>query len=97
MSGSDSFESAQVEHNSSAQQFELQVGDRLCLLQYRIANGKMIIFRTEVPEPIQRRGLAARMTRTALDFARTQNLKVEPRCPYTAAYFRKHQEDSDLL
>jgi len=97
MNGSDSLQFAQVEHNSAAQQFELHVGDKVCLLQYRIANGKMIVFHTEVPEPIQSRGLAARMTRTALDFARTQNLKVEPRCPYTAAYLRRHREYSDLL
>jgi Predicted acetyltransferase len=93
----DSFQSAPVVHNSFAQQFELHVGEKLCLLQYRIANGKIIIFHTEVPETIQNRGLAERMTKTALDFARAQNLKVEPRCPYTAAYLRKHPEYSDLL
>jgi uncharacterized protein len=93
----DSFQSIQVVHNSSAQQFELHVGGKLCLLQYRIANGKMVIFHTEVPETIQNRGLAERMTKTALDFARVQNLKVEPRCLYTAAYLRKHREYCDLL
>jgi predicted GNAT family acetyltransferase len=93
----DSLQSAQVVHNSAAQQFELHVGEKLCLLQYRIANGKIVIFHTEVPETIQNRGLAERMTETALDFARAQNLKVDPRCPYTAAYLRKHREYSDLL
>jgi len=93
----DAAQSAQVVHNLPEQQFELHLGGKLCLLQYRIAGAKMIIFRTDVPESIQNRGLAARMTAAALDFAREQNLKVEPRCPYTAAYFRKHRECSDLL
>ena len=93
----DPVQSAQIVHNASAQQFELYVGDKLCLLQYRVSNGKMVIFHTEVPEPIQNRGLAERMTKTALDFARSQNLKVEPRCPYTAAYLLKYREYSDLL
>jgi predicted GNAT family acetyltransferase len=97
MTESDSISFAQVEHNCSAQQFELRVGSLLCLLQYHLKNGKMIVYHTEVPPPIQNRGLAERMTRAALEYARTAKLKVEPRCPYTAAFVRRHREYSDLL
>jgi predicted GNAT family acetyltransferase len=89
--------SAQVVHNSAAQQFELRVGDLLCLLQYRMADTKMIIFHTEVPPAVQNRGLAERMTQAALEFARAHKLKVEPRCPYTAAFLRRYRGYSDLL
>jgi uncharacterized protein len=37
------------------------------------------------------------MTRTALEYARAERLKIEPRCPYTAAFLRRHREYSDLL
>lgn len=97
MTEPDAIQSAQVEHNSAAQQFELRVGNLLCLLQYRLRDGKMIVYHTEVPPPIQNRGLAERMTKAALEFARAENLKVEPRCPYTAAFLRRHQQYSDLL
>jgi uncharacterized protein len=97
MTDSEALESASVEHNSSAQQFELHVGSMLCLLQYRLNGGKMIVYHTEVPPPIQNRGLAERMTRAALDYARAEKLKVEPRCPYTAAFLRRYREYSDLL
>ena len=97
MTESDAIRSAQVEHNVSAQQFELHVGGLLCVLQYRINNGKMIVYHTEVPPPIQNRGLAERMTRTALEYARAEKLRIEPRCPYTAAFLRRHHEYSDLL
>lgn len=88
---------AEVVHNSGEQQFELRVGELLCLLQYRLAGGKMIIFHTEVPPQIRNRGLAERMTRSALDYARSENLKIEPRCPYTVAFLRRHHDYSDLL
>jgi len=52
---------------------------------------------TEVPQPFEGRGLAERMTRTALDFARSENLQVEPRCSYTAYFMQKHPEYDDLL
>jgi len=86
-----------VTHNRAEQQFELPVDQALCILQYRIATGKMIVYHTEVPAPYERRGLAAQMTRAALEYARSEQLKVEPRCPYTAYYLRKHPEFSDLI
>jgi uncharacterized protein len=93
----DDISSAQVIHNSAAQQFELRVGNFLSLLQYRVAGTKMIIFHTEVPPAVQNQGLAERMTKVALEFARAEKLKVEPRCPYTAAFLHQHGEYSDLL
>ena len=88
---------AAVIHNQAASQFELNTGTGMGLLQYRINDGRMIIYHTEIPQILERQGLAARMTHAALQFARTQKLRVEPRCPYTAAFFRKHPEYNDLL
>jgi len=87
----------QVVHNEAQSRFEIRVGDVLCVLDYRRTPDKLIIYHPEVPPPFERHGLAARMTRAALDFARAQNLKVEPRCPYTAFFMQKHPEYADLL
>ncbi len=97
MTNSPAFESSEVFHNVAQQRFELRLGDALCLLDYRLSLGKLVIYHTEVPQPLERRGLAARITRAALDFARSQNLQVEPRCPYTASFMQKHPEYADLL
>ena len=86
----------EVTHNPSAQQFELRVGAGLCILQYRLRDRTMVIYHTEVPPPYQGRGLAARMTAAALEFARAEHLRVEPRCPYTDAFLRKHRQYLDL-
>src|ERR1700747_925583 len=90
-------DTSSVFHNVALQRFELRVGDALCLIDYRRSPGKLVIYHTEVPQPLERRGLAACMPRPALDFARSQNLQVEPRCPYTAYFMRKHLEYADLL
>jgi uncharacterized protein len=90
-------EASEVIHNEQDSRFELRIGDALCVLDYRRTPDKLVIYHTEVPLPFERRGLAARMTGAALDFARSQNLKVEPRCPYTAAFMQKHPEYADLL
>ena len=91
------FETSEVVHNKAQSRFEIPVGNVLCVLDYRQTPDKLIIYHTEVPQPFERHGLAARMTHAALDFARAQNLKVEPRCPYTAAFMKKHPKYADLL
>jgi uncharacterized protein len=97
MTNSPTFESSEVFHNVAQQRFELRLGDALCLLDYRLSPGELVIYHTEVPQPVERLGLAARMTRAALEFARSENLQVEPRCPYTAAFIHKNPEFADLL
>jgi uncharacterized protein len=93
----ESFCQADVVHNTAAQRFELRVGDVLCVIDYRRSPGKLVIYHTEVPAPYEGHGLAACMTRAALDFARSENLQVEARCPYTASFMRNNPQYSDLL
>jgi hypothetical protein len=97
MTHAENLDTSDVFHNVAQQRFELRVGDALCLIDYRRSPGKLVIYHTEVPEPLQDRGLAALMTRAALNFARSENLQVEPRCPYTAAFMQKNPEFADLL
>lgn len=97
MTDSEKLQTLNVVHNADADRFELRIGGELCVLDYRRTTDTLVIYHTEVPPLFQGRGLAARMTRAALDFARSQNLTVEPRCPYTAVFMQKHREYSDLL
>jgi predicted GNAT family acetyltransferase len=93
----ENLDSLEVIHNQAEDCFEIHVGKERCVLNYRRSPGTIVIYHTEVPQPFEGRGLAARMTRTALEFARAEHLRVEPRCPYTAAYIQKHPQYSDLL
>jgi uncharacterized protein len=97
MSEPENLDAAKVVHNIAAQQFEVHFGSLLCVLNYRQSGEKLIIYHTEVPETLEGRGVAARMTQAALEFARAESLQIEPRCPYTAAFLQKHPEYSDLL
>jgi predicted GNAT family acetyltransferase len=57
----------------------------------------MVLLHTEVPQPLEGQGLAAKLTRFALDFAREKHLRVVPLCPYTSSFLRKHKEYQDLV
>ena len=88
---------APVVHNTAARRFEVVVDGQTAESKYLLAGGKMIIEHTEVPEALEGRGIAGRIVRTALDWARSQNLKVIPICPYAKAWIGRHPEYQDLL
>lgn len=86
-----------VINNEQAHRFEATVNGRRALITYRRYPGKIVFDHTEVPEPLEGKGLAAKLTRVALDFARTNQLRVVPLCTYVTAYIRKHSDVHDLL
>jgi uncharacterized protein len=86
-----------VKHNSNARRFEMNVKGELAVISYRISAGVISLDHTGVPVPIEGHGVAAKLTRAALDFARAENLRVVPACSYVAAFVRKHSEYQDLI
>ena len=89
--------SLDVVHNKDASRFESDLGDDIALLNY-IQRGDVISFmHTGVPPAFRGQGIAARMTGIALDYARSKDLTVVPRCSYTADYIHKHPEYQILV
>jgi uncharacterized protein len=86
-----------VENNIAAQRFEAIVEGQRALLTYRRFPDRISLDHTEVPEPLRGNGLAAKLARTALEFARAQRLRAVPLCPYISRYLVKHPEYQDLL
>jgi len=81
-----------IGNNALASRFEVLVNGGLAVLDYRIAGGTIFLLHVEVPPSEQGRGVASRLSRTALEFSRDRGLKVVPRCPFIAAYMRRHPE-----
>lgn len=86
-----------VTHNEKARRFELLVDDLRSVLTYRRFPDRIVLVHTEVPQPLERHGLAAKLTGFALDFARANHLRVVPLCPYVSSFLRKHPEYQDLV
>ena len=58
---------------------------------------KFIASHTGVPFALEGRGIASRLARAALEYARAHELKVVPLCSFVAGYIQKHPEYKDLL
>ena len=90
-------ETVNITNNEEAQQFEAQVDNLRALLTYRRFPGRIVLNHTEVPQRLEGKGIAAKLARTALDFARANHLRVVPLCRYVSLFIRKHTEYHDLV
>lgn len=87
----------QIVHDPNTREFYANVESYRPVLRYSSADGLMTIVHTGVPAALANRGIAAELTRTALEFARAQGWKVDPACAYARAYLNKHVEYVDLM
>jgi len=86
-----------IEFNENQQRFEWTEDGALSVLDYQLNGNVMTITHTGVPEAVGGRGIAADLTRHALDTARSRGWKVRPVCSYAAVYIKRHPEYQDLV
>ena len=86
-----------VENDAAANRFVARVDGQTAELQYERFPDRIVLVHTEVPAALRGRGIADKLAHTALEYARAEHLRVVPRCPFVAAYLRRHPEYQDLL
>lgn len=86
-----------VTHDPAQSRFTATVDGVLCVLDYQLQDKLMAIVHTGVPDEVGGRGIAAELTRVALETARGNGWKVRPLCSYAAVYMRRHPDYNDLL
>ncbi len=86
-----------VTDNPSEHRFELKAGDHVAFASYRLAPGVITFTHAEVPPAMSGQGIGSRLARGALNQARERGLKVDPQCPFIAAFISKNAEFTDLV
>lgn len=87
----------EVVNNEDYRRFETRIGDYFALIDYIRAGNNIVFTHTEVPQVFEGQGIAGKMARTALEYAKAQGLRVVPLCPFVAAYIRRHPEYQPLV
>jgi len=87
----------EVKHLPEQSRFELDLGDKAAYADYHLSGNTMTIFHVYTPPEYRGKGIAAIVTKYALDYVKEHNLKVIPQCPYARNYINKHPEYQSLL
>jgi predicted GNAT family acetyltransferase len=74
-----------------------QDGAILAEMVYSMAPNKMIIEHTEVDDSLAGKGVGKQLVFTAVEYARSHNIKIVPLCPFAKSVFEKVKEWQDVL
>jgi uncharacterized protein len=74
-----------------------QDGKRLAEMTYTVAGSRIIIDHTTVDDSLRGQGVGAKLVRAAVDWARAENARLMPLCPYAKSVFDKTPDYADVL
>ena len=90
-------DSPAIAHRETATGGEFTIGQEAVMTYQQAAADRIIVDHTEVARQSEGKGLAGRLYRHMVSFARERNLKVTPACSYVVAMFKRYPEDGDVL
>lgn len=77
--------------------FEIEHHGEVAYLEYSLAGRVLELIHTEVPQKLQGTGAGSSLVKSALQWAREHQVKVDVTCPFAIEYIKRHPEYSDLV
>lgn len=75
-----------------------EAGKLLAEMTYTMPSAdKMIIDHTEVSDALRGKNAGYQLVHTAVEYARANNIKITPLCPFANSVFKKNPELADVL
>lgn len=74
-----------------------QDGKRLAEMTYSVAGSRVIIDHTQVDDLLRGKSAGAQLVHAAVEWARAENVKLLPLCPFAKSVFDKTPEYADVL
>jgi predicted GNAT family acetyltransferase len=72
-------------------------GKRLAAMTYTVAGSRVIIDHTEMDEALRGSGVGKKLVHAAVEWARAENARLLPLCPFAKSVFDKTPEYGDVL
>ena len=72
-------------------------GERLAQMTYTVAGSRVIIDHTDVDDRLRGTGAGQKLVQAAVEWARKENARLMPLCPFARSVFDKTPEYSDVL
>ena len=64
---------------------------------YAVQGETRVILHVEAEDELRGSGAAGRFMQALTDHARAEGLKLQPRCGYAVAWYRRHKDSHDVL
>lgn len=87
-----------IQHDTKKHCFYVNFDNTQCALKYDVAEEGVLNFRsTYVPEAYRQQGIAGKIVKEGLEYAKANNYKIIPSCSFVKAFIKRHPEYAELI
>lgn len=86
-----------ITENKEKNRFETEVDGKIAIIEYNRKKDKIYLIHTEVPPEMEGKGIASSLVKQVLQQIKDEGLYVIPRCPFIAAYIKRHPEWNEIV
>lgn len=83
--------------NALVNRLELEVEGAVAFIEYKLVGDRLFLIHTEVPVALRGKGTGTAIVQKALEYAKENNYKIVPICPFVQSYLQKHEEWSNII
>ena len=83
---------SEVVDDAGGEHFTLTEDGHTAELVYHLNGKRLVLIHTEVPEPLEGRGIGGRLVQAALARARAEGLTIVPNCPFARSWLERHPD-----
>ena len=87
----------EVIHDKKGERFVAEVEGYEAFASYSLHDDIMKIYSTYTPVNLRGRGIAGTIVENVFNYARENNLKIEPACSYVQTFLSRNKEFNDLV
>ena len=87
----------EMKHDKEQNRFVSYVEGYEAVVEYTLKDNVIDLYRTFTPPELRGKGVAGKLVKYALEYAKENNLKVIPTCSYVRGYIERHENYKELL
>ncbi len=87
----------EIKQDAVQNKFSAIVDGYESIVEYTLKDNVIDLYRTFTPHELRGKGIAGKMVKYALEYAKENNLKVIPSCSYVSGYIERHDNFKELL
>ena len=91
------YDGQKLKVNTQLHRLELEVEGNIAFIEYKLDNGTLFLIHTEVPAALEGKGAGSAIVQKALQYAKDNNYKIVPICPFVQSYLKRHKEWHDII
>ncbi len=91
------YDEKKLKVNDILHRLELEIEGSIVFIESKLTGDTLFLIHTEVPPALKGKGAGSAIVQKALQYAKDNNYKIIPICPFVQSYLKRHKEWNDIV